>query len=714
VTALAAVPAPPLLDVSDLRVEFLHDGTVAKAVNGVSFSIARGETLAIAGESGSGKSVTALALMRLLKTPPARISGRVLLEGRDVLKMTPAELRQIRGGQIAMVFQDALSSLNPVRTIGAQMAEALRLHLNLRGAAARRRSIDFLGRVGIPSPSRQLGAYPHQFSGGMQQRVMIAMALSCEPRVLLADEPTTALDVSVQAQILELLRSVTGEFGTALVMISHDLSIVAGFADRLAVMYAGEIVETGATERIFERPQHPYTLGLLECVPRIDEERVDVLPTIEGTPPDITRLPGGCFFAARCPFQLERCLSEHPQLEVKRDGQAAACWAELDAAEAKLGKVAVAARFVPPDLAARPVGVSVAAGEEQPLLETRGLSVEFQLSRGLRVWQRPPAVQAVREVSLAVRSGETLGLVGESGSGKSTLARAILRVEDASNGEILFDGNSILEWSDSDFRRLRPRLQMVFQDPYGSLNPRRTVWETIAEPWQIHTNKSRSEIRSEVNSILDAVGLDQRFLARRPQELSGGQRQRVSIARALALDPTLVIADESTSALDVSVRAQILNLLQVLQAERGLAFIFISHDLSIVRHMSNRIAVMYLGRIVELADRDTLFRNPAHPYTRALLSMVSIPDPVVERRRERRPIAGEIPSPASPPTGCHFHPRCPLAFDRCKVEAPPLYAIGDRHHSACFLSVPAESQEKRNQAVAHLIDSDPAPTSPGG
>jgi oligopeptide transport system ATP-binding protein len=336
----------------------------------------------------------------------------------------------------------------------------------------------------------------------------------------------------------------------------------------------------------------------------------------------------------------------------------------------------------------RSVGGSVTDRDGEPILETTAVSVQFPVARGVRFWRKRPVVQAVRDVSLEVRPGETLGLVGESGSGKSTLARAILRVADTSSGEVVFDGNSILRMPESDFRSLRPRLQMVFQDPYGSLNPRRTVWETVAEPWQIHTKKSRSEIRHEVDSILDAVGLDQRYLKRRPQELSGGQRQRVSIARALALDPAVVIADESTSALDVSVRAQILNLLRALQAERSLTFIFISHDLSIVRHMSNRIAVMYLGRIVELADRDTLFENPSHPYTRALLSMVSIPDPIVERHRERRPIAGEIPSPASPPTGCHFHPRCPLAFDRCKVEAPPLYTIGHRHHSACFLSVP--------------------------
>src|SRR4051794_36287013 len=702
--------APPLLDVTDLSVQFVRDGIVASAVNGVSFSIERGETLAIVGESGSGKSVTALSLMRLLKTPPARIGGRVLLEGRDVLAMTASELRQIRGGQIAMIFQDALSSLNPVRTIGAQMEEALRLHMNLRGAAARRRTIDFLGRVGIPSPARQLDSYPHQFSGGMQQRVMIAMALSCEPRVLLADEPTTALDVSVQAQILELLRGVTTEFGTALVMISHDLSIVAGLADRVAVMYAGEIVETGVTEKIFERPQHPYTLGLLECVPRIDEERVDVLPTIEGSPPDIARLPVACSFAPRCPFQMEVCLSERPRLETKREGQAAACWADMDAAEAAVGKVAVAAQFVPGDLQARHGRVSHVARMDKPILETMAVRVEYPLARGIRFWRKRPVVQAVRDVSLEVRAGETLGLVGESGSGKSTLARAILRVAEPSSGEIVFDGNSILPMAESDFRRLRPRLQMVFQDPYGSLNPRRTVWETVAEPWQIHTSKSRSEIRREVAAILDAVGLDQRFLRRRPQELSGGQRQRVSIARALALDPAIVIADESTSALDVSVRAQILNLLKTLQVERGLTFVFISHDLSIVRHMSDRIAVMYLGRIVEFADRDTLFRNPAHPYTRALLSMVSVPDPSVERHRERRPIAGEIPSPASPPTGCHFHPRCPLAFDRCKVEAPPLYTIGDQHRSACFLSAPGEARG----AIAHQIDSNLAPTSPRG
>jgi peptide/nickel transport system ATP-binding protein len=651
----------------------------------VSFTLEQGETLAIVGESGCGKSATALSLTRLLPAGAATVTGSIRFQGDDLLSMPEEQLREIRGHHIAMVFQDPMSSLNPVRNIGVQMEEMLRLHLRLRRHQARERSIELLASVGIPSPARQMDAYPHQLSGGMRQRVMIAMALSCEPQILVADEPTTALDVSIQAQILELLRRLTEVHRTSLIIVSHDLSVVAGLADRIAVMYAGEIVESGPTSRAFAHPRHPYTLGLLGCIPRLDAPRTDTLRSIDGGLPDPHTAKVGCPFAPRCSFVMKRCTSDAPVLETKAPEQVAACWADLsDVRRDALPQVRSG------DAHGR------SWPDQDALVRVEELKVHFRL--GARFPLRPrPVLRAVDGVSFEVPRGGTLGIVGESGCGKSTTGRALLRLVEPTSGHIFFEGRELASLGAEELRRLRPRMQMVFQDPYSSLNPRLSVGDAVGEPLVVHRASERATLRGRVAELLEMVGLPAQLANRFPHQLSGGQRQRVSIARALALRPSLIVADEPTSALDVSVRAQILNLMRDLQDAHGLTYVFISHDLSIVRHMSNVVAVMYLGKVVEIADRDTLYANPQHPYTQALLAVVPVPDPTVERDRRRAPIKGDVPNPAAPPNGCRFNTRCPLAFERCFQEEPPLAELGRGHRAACFLARPhmAEASPSR-------------------
>ena len=626
------------------------------------------------GESGCGKSATALALTRLLPVTAAHVTGSVRFQGEDLLTMTEPELREIRGRHIAMVFQDPMSSLNPVRTIGVQMEEMLRVHLRMKGRRARDRSIELLASVGIPSPARQMAAYPHQLSGGMRQRVMIAMALSCEPQVVVADEPTTALDVSIQAQILELLRRITEVHRTSLLMVSHDLSVVAGLADRIAVMYAGQIVESGPTRRVFEHPRHPYTLGLLACIPRLDAPRTETLRSIEGGLPDPHARSIGCPFAPRCAFVMDRCHFDPPALDEKAPSQVAACWADLSDQNVETAYAPVTASSN---------GSLTPQGEV--LLRVDDLKVHFPIGAAIPFRKRP-LIRAVDGVSVDVPRGGTLGIVGESGCGKSTTGRALLRLIEPTSGHIHFEGRDIAAMNGDDLRAMRPHMQMVFQDPYGSLNPRLSVGDTIGEPLIVHHAPERKTLSARVVELLEMVGLPARLAARYPHQLSGGQRQRVSIARALALRPSLIVADEPTSALDVSVRAQILNLMRRLQDENRLTYVFISHDLSIVRHMSTHVAVMYLGKIVEIADRDTLYSNPQHPYTQALLAVVPVPDPELERSRRRAPIRGDVPNPANPPNGCRFNTRCPHAFDRCFQTEPELADLGRGHLAACFLA----------------------------
>ena len=653
------------------------------AVRGVSFSLEAGETLALVGESGCGKSATVLSLTRLLPAGAADVSGRILFQGGDLLKIPEEDLQEIRGRHISMVFQDPMTSLNPVRTIGLQMEEMLRLHLKMSRKQARQRSTELLASVGIPSPARQLDAYPHQLSGGMRQRVMIAMALSCEPEVVIADEPTTALDVSIQAQILELLRTITEQHRTSLLIVSHDLGVVAGLADRIAVMYAGEIVESGYTDRVYSRPRHPYSLGLIACIPRLDTPRTRNLQSIEGGLPDPHGPKVGCPFAPRCIFVMERCRVDAPVLEEKAPDQMAACWADLSQAE----------------VAVRPADdeSAVVAVESTTLLEAIELKVHFPFGAAIPFRPRM-ALRAVDGVSFAVPKGQTLGIVGESGCGKSTTGRALLRLVEPTSGSVLLEGREITRLPDDELRSLRPHMQMVFQDPYGSLDPRFSVGDAIGEPLVVHNAPERVRLHERVAELLEMVGLPARLADRFPHQLSGGQRQRVSIARALALRPLLIVADEPTSALDVSVRAQILNLMRELQDAHRLTYVFISHDLSIVRHMSNLVAVMYLGKVVEIAERDTLYSEPRHPYTQALLAVVPLPDPVVERQRRRVPIRGDVPNLADPPTGCSFNTRCPHAFDRCFQEEPPLYDVGRGHRAACFLAEPQATEKEMNDA----------------
>jgi len=603
----------PLLAVENLCVGFATDDGLVSAVDGVSFSVAEGRTLGLVGESGSGKSVTSLTTMGLLRSARARVSGSVRFAGRELLALDERERRTLRGSEMAMIFQDPLSALHPFYRVGWQIVEAMRAHREISSSAARAHAIELLGLVGIPDPGRRIDAYPHELSGGQRQRAMIAMALVNEPRLLIADEPTTALDVTVQAQILELLRRLQRELGMAMLFITHDLDVVAEMAHDVAVMYAGRIVEQAPTDVLFADPQHPYTGGLLSSIPRLDTPRGDALAPIAGRAPNLASPPGGCRFHPRCPHaQPEHALVE-PVLEPLSDEprHRVACLLAPDV------RRRIAAQAHPRALAAP----RQARDAEPALLEVRDLVKEYP-GRGGLLRRRAPH-RAVDGVSFTVARGETLGLVGETGCGKTTVARMIAGLLAPTSGEVRFEGVDVAACRGRRLKALRRELQVVFQDPQGSLNDRKTVGAIVAEPFVIHgLLPERRARRRRVAELIEHVGLDPSLLGRRPADLSGGQRQRVGIARALALEPKLIIADEPVSALDVSVQAQILNLLRDLQRDLGLTLVFISHDLAVVRHMSDRVVVMQAGKAVEIADADELYANPAHAYTRSLLASV--------------------------------------------------------------------------------------------
>jgi peptide/nickel transport system ATP-binding protein len=667
----AAIPArSPVLEIDNLHVHFVTTHGTVRAVEGVSYNVDPGEIVAIVGESGSGKTVSALAVMRLLPETTARIvAGSVKFEGRDLLTLAEEELRRIRGRDISMIFQEPMTSLNPVLTIGLQIMEPLLIHLGMSHEQARARAIELLTLVGITDPASRLRQYPHELSGGMRQRVMIAIALACKPKLLIADEPTTALDVTIQAQILELMKDLSRRLGVAVVLITHNLGIVARYADRVHVMYAARLVESGSAERVFARPLHPYARGLLSAVPRLDRPRTAQLQTIEGAPPNLLAPPAGCRFHPRCHFAKEICTAV-PPVEPAEPDHHVAChrWREVESLDhASEGCAAVR----------KPC----AGGERSPIIDIRRISKQFPVGGGLfaaRQW-----VRAVREVSLTVLPGETLGVVGESGCGKSTLGRLILRLEDPTAGESWFEGADLATLRSDEMIAVRKKMQVIFQDPYSSLNPRMTVGQIIAEPMRVHRIVPKDEIPRRIAELLQDVGLFPYMALRYPHELSGGQRQRVGVARALSMNPRVIVCDEAVSALDVSVQGQVINLLEDLQQRLGLTYVFIAHDLAVVRHISTRVAVMYLGRIVELAPADALFRNPRHPYTRALLEAAPVPDPVIEKTRPRRIIRGELPSPLHPPPGCVFHPRCPLAREACKTGVPVLEEKAPGHFAAC-------------------------------
>jgi peptide/nickel transport system ATP-binding protein len=672
----AAVRPEPqaLLEIRDLHVQFVTSHGTVRAVEGLSYSVRPGEMVAIVGESGSGKSVSALAVMRLLPAATGRITGgSVRFDGRELLALSEEEMRRVRGREIAMIFQEPMTSLNPVLRIGLQIMEPLKIHLGMDDAAARARAVELLTLVGITDPESRLDQYPHQLSGGMRQRVMIAIGLACNPKLLIADEPTTALDVTIQAQILELMKDLSRRLGVAVVIITHNLGIVARYADRVNVMYAARLAESGTAERVFGRPLHPYSRGLLSAVPRLDRGRSARLASIDGAPPNLQSPPVGCRFHPRCRFVTDRCLQD-PPFEAAEPGHFVACHRvhEIEALDSRppgAHRAATAAR--PP-----------ANGSTERLLDVKGASKFFPVRMGL--FRKPWQIRAVNEVSLDIKRGETLGLVGESGCGKSTLGRLVLRLDDPTAGEIRFEGIDLARLRRDELLAVRKRMQVIFQDPYSSLNPRMTVGQIVAEPMRVHRVLPPAEIPARVAELLQTVGLFPYMALRYPHELSGGQRQRVGIARALSVNPHMIVCDEAVSALDVSIQGQVINLLEELQQKLGLTYLFIAHDLAVVRHISTRVAVMYLGRIVEEAPAEELFANPKHPYTQALLAAAPIPDPVIERARPRQIIKGELPSPLNPPAGCVFHPRCPLATAECKKGVPATRELAPSHHVACI------------------------------
>jgi len=667
-----------LLSVRDLSVEFRTERGAIEVVRRVSWSIAPGEMLAIVGESGSGKSVSALAIMGLLAKPAGRISnGQIVFDGQTLTGMAERDLRALRGRDIAMIFQEPMSSLNPILTIGRQIMEPLRLHLKMSLEQAQARAVELLTLVGISDPEQRLKQYPHNFSGGMRQRVMIAIGLSCNPKLLIADEPTTALDVTIQAQILELMKSLTERLGIALVLITHNLGIVARYAQRVVVMYAGSAVEQGTATQIFANSRHPYTRGLLRSVPRLDLPRARQLETIEGQPPDMRQLGDGCAFAPRCAYRTEVC-AVAPQLIALPEGRFSACHHEGQLLAPVSAGVAAREGSQPDPASTHSNGDGIAA-----LLTVDSLTKHFKVKAGM--FSQPAVVRAVQEVSFSIQAGRTLGLVGESGCGKTTIGRMILQLEQKSAGRVLFEGEDLALASGAQIQALRTQIQVIFQDPYSSLNPRIKVGDLIAEPINVYKKTTTPQAtRERVEQLLVQVGLLPDMALSYAHQLSGGQRQRVGIARALAFEPKLIVCDEPVSALDVSIQGQIINLLDELQREKNIAYLFIAHDLAVVRHLAHRVVVMYLGRVMEVADRDELYGHALHPYTMSLLEAVPVPDPTLERQRLRKTIVGEIPSPLRRVAGCVFHTRCPRASAECQESVPELREIRPGHFAACI------------------------------
>ena len=669
-----------ILTVSDLRMGFVSGFAdtrqVLVAVDGVSFELRAGETLALLGESGCGKSASALSLLRLLPPAGRILDGAVNFEGRDLLQLPEAEMRAVRGGGMAMIFQEPATSLNPVLTVAHQIGEVLARHAGLGGAAARSRALELLDAVGIADAARRLDEYPFQLSGGMKQRVMIAIALAGNPRLLIADEPTTALDVTIQAQILDLLRRVQAERGMGMLLITHDLGVVAQMAHRVAVMYAGQIVEEAPRAAFFNAPRHPYTQKLFAALPDLSR-RGGRLETIAGQVPAPAAMPSGCRFAERCPHAWARCRDESPPwYTVGGDsGHRVRCHLLAEPGRA----VGSGPRIEPATIPLR--------APETTLLAVQGLRVHFPIRRG--VLQRTVGyVKAVDGVTLEIGRGRTLALVGESGCGKTTVGKAILQLIKPSGGSVQLGGRELTVLPRGDLRPLRRRMQMIFQDPFASLNPRLAVGEIIGEgmralgvaPPQAETDAGAGA-ESAIAALLQQVGLASAAALRYPHEFSGGQRQRIAIARALAVQPELIICAEPTSALDVSVQAQILNLLKALQDDLGLAYLFITHNFAVVEYLAHEVAVMYLGRIVERGSADEVLRSPRHPYTRTLLAAGPSPRADVQPAFIR--LAGEMPSPANPPTGCHFHPRCPLAIAECRAHYPETTNITATHVVHC-------------------------------
>ncbi len=674
---------PLLLSVQGLTIEFQLGSRIHRAVTDVRFDVRRGEVVGLVGESGSGKSVSIMSLLGLIPQPPGRIvAGSALFEGRDLLSLPTRELRKLRGRDIGTIFQDPMTSLNPVMTIGSQLSEALRTHdAGLTRRAARARGVELLASVGLPQAAERMSEYPHALSGGMRQRVMIAMSIANSPKLLLADEPTTALDVTTQAQVLETLDKARRETGAAMILVTHDLGMVAEVADRILVMYGGRIMEEGAARDVFGSPRHPYSANLLSSLPRLGE-RMEHMPVVPGAPANSADLPTGCVFHPRCSYSLDPdlCARAVPALTPMGEGRRVAC----HFAQELVGALSTIPADTVLEASGRDTEGFVGAGEVRhpspSLLEVTDLAKHFfDRGKGLRLAGSEP-LRAVDGVSFSIVPGGSLGLVGESGCGKSTLGRTLIRYLEPSRGRIVFAGQDVADLRPKDLRPMRRRMQIVFQDPFSSLNPRMSVREILLEPLRIHRQYDKRTADDTVIDLLSLVGLGADSSGRFPHQFSGGQRQRIAIARSLALGAEMLILDEAVSALDVSIQAQVINLLRDLQARLGLAYLFISHDLSVVRQLCDRVAVMYLGKIVEMGTTEQVIDNPANPYTQALLSAIPVPD-LNNSPRKRIILTGDIPNPRHPPSGCRFHTRCWAADDRCASEEPRLRELeGDPTH----------------------------------
>lgn len=644
-----------LLSIEDLSVRIPRRKDEVQPLSGVNLTVGRGQTLGIVGESGSGKTMTALALMGLLPSNGYVSSGQITLDGKALVGMDDAELRRLRGTEVGMIFQDPMTSLNPTMTIGDQIGEPLRVHRSASKKEADEAAIDIMRRVGMPRPDKIVGDYPHQLSGGMRQRAMIAMALICRPKLLIADEPTTALDVTTQMQILDLIDDVKEEFGSSVILVTHDLAVVAGRADSVAVMYSGRVMEQAPSRELFTNPRHQYTRALLAALPERAHSADAELYSIPGSPPEITEEVTGCPFAPRCTFAQDVCHTVTPTL-----GE---------------GSHKVACHFPggePLTNELRSVARNAALDESKPILEVTHVSRNFPAYGGSLVRRKIGTVSAVADVCLTIYEGEVFGLVGESGCGKSTLGRLIAGLDDVSEGEIEVGGVRISDLRGRERKKFHAQVQMMFQDSAAAMDPRMRVDEIILEPLNIQKVGTRAQRRDRVAALVEQIGLPRDALSRYPHEFSGGQLQRIGLARALALNPRLIVCDEPVSALDVSVQAQVLNEMRALQQRYSLAYVFISHDLSVVQYMSDRIAVMYLGKIVEYGDADSVARRPLHPYTKGLVDAVPRIEDAFTEEVTRLKIDGETPSAMDPPSGCRFRTRCPFAQDICAAQEPTL------------------------------------------
>lgn len=676
-TGAQGMASEPVISVRDLTVSFASEAGTVHAVRGMNFDLYPGKTLGIVGESGSGKSVTSMAIMGLLDKN-ASVKGSITYHGEELLNKSDFEMSEIRGKGIAMVFQDPLSALTPVFSIGDQIKEALVTHNpKMTEQQIHDRSIELMNLVGIPDPEGRLKSFPHEFSGGMRQRVMIAMAIANDPDVIIADEPTTALDVTIQAQVLEVLRKAQRETGAAVIFITHDLGVIAGVADDIVVMYAGRPVEKADVDSIFDHPAMPYTMGLLGAVPRSDRERNSRLVPIPGSPMNLVNMPKGCPFAPRCPLATDICHTTEPAMEPVpgRPDQFVACHRtqEIVSKGLTFHDVYTVAE------AAKSKFAGIPRDERKMVLDVKHMRKTFPLTAGGFLRRKIGEVKAVDDVTLDVREGETVALVGESGSGKSTTLMEIMAFKQPQDGEIEMFGTKLEHKMPREKRReLRSAVQYVFQDPMSSLDPRLPIYDILAEPMKVQ-HYSKEQIRERIGELMRLVELNPDQVDRFPTQFSGGQRQRIAIARALSVNPKLVLLDEPVSALDVSIQAGVINLLEDLQNKLGVAYLFVAHNLSVVRHISSRVAVMYLGRIVESGDTEDVFEHPLHPYTQALISAVPVPDPKAERTRQRIVLEGEVPSPTETFEGCPFMGRCPLMPKlsaeqqaRCRGERPAL------------------------------------------